>query len=65
MHMIPSDATTAEALHRVHRGEHVRIDGWLVQANAPDGWHWRSSLTRDDVGDGACEVIYVCAITPL
>ena len=65
MHLIPSDAASAEALHRVQQGEHVRIDGWLVQANAPDGWHWRSSLTRDDVGAGACEVIYVCAITPL
>lgn len=65
MHLIPSDAASADALHRVHPGAHVRIDGWLVQANAPDGWHWRSSLTRDDVGNGGCEVIYVCAITPL
>jgi hypothetical protein len=65
MHMIPSDIATASALHRVRPGERVRIDGWLVQATAPDGWQWRSSLTRDDVGNGACEVVYVCAITPL
>lgn len=65
MHLIPSDSTSAEALHRVRTGEHVRIDGWLVDASAPDGWRWRSSLTRDDVGDGACEIVYVCAITPL
>jgi hypothetical protein len=63
MHMIPSDATTAAALHRVRAGDRVRIDGWLVEATAPDGWRWRSSLTRDDVGNGACEVVYVCSIT--
>lgn len=65
MHMIPSNLATASALHRIRPGERVRIDGWLVEATAQDGWQWRSSLTRDDVGKGACEVVYVCAITPL
>ena len=63
MHMIPANRAVAEALHRVRRDDRVRIDGWLVEAVAPDGWHWRSSLTRDDSGEGACEVVYVCAIT--
>lgn len=62
MHMIPSDAATAAALRAIKPGERVRIDGWLVQVDAPDGWHWRSSLTRGDTGAGACEVVYVCAI---
>jgi hypothetical protein len=65
MHMIPADTLAADALHRVHPGDHVRVDGWLVEASEPDGWHWRSSTTRDDTGAGACEVIYVCAITEL
>ena len=47
----------------VEAGDRVRIDGWLVQVNAPDGWRWRSSLTREDSGGGACEVVYVCSIT--
>jgi hypothetical protein len=63
MHMIPADATVASALHAVRPGQRVRIDGWLVQVDANDGWHWRSSLTRGDTGDGACEVVYVCAIS--
>jgi hypothetical protein len=65
MHMIPADEATADALKSVRAGDHVRVDGWLVQADAADGWHWRSSTTREDVGAGACEVVYVCAITRL
>jgi hypothetical protein len=65
MHLIPSDATSAAALHRVQDGSHVRIDGWLVEATSPDGYRWRSSTSRDDTGAGACEVVYVCAITQL
>jgi len=63
MHMIPSDQVTAQALRDVRAGDRVRIDGWLVEATTTDGWRWRSSLTRDDTGGGACEVVYVCAIT--
>ena len=44
------------------RGERVRIDGWLVQIDA-GRWRWRSSLTREDSGGGACELVYVCAVT--
>lgn len=65
MHMIPAGDTVAQALADVRKDDHVRIDGWLVEATAPDGWRWRSSTTREDTGGGACEVIYVCAITRL
>ncbi|GHC08318.1 hypothetical protein [Thermomonas carbonis] len=63
MHMLPADDRVAAALGDVEAGERVRIDGWLVQVNSPDGWRWRSSLTREDSGGGACEVVYVCSIT--
>ena len=63
MHMIPADATVASALHAVEPGQRVRIDGWLVQLDANDGWHWRSSLSREDSGGGACELVYVCSIS--
>ena len=65
MHMIPADADVARALDDVETGDRVRIDGWLVEANAPDGWRWRSSTSRDDSGAGACEVVYVCSVTEL
>jgi len=65
MHMIPGSRAIAAALDDVEAGQRVRIDGWLVEAQAPDGWRWRSSLTREDTGQGACELVYVCAITRL
>lgn len=65
MHMIPASDTVAQALADVRKDDHVRIDGWLVEAHAPDGWRWRSSTTREDAGAGACELVYVCAITRL
>lgn len=63
MHMVPSNSAVAAALNLMEPGDHVRIDGWLVQIEASNGWRWRSSLTRDDTGAGACEVIYVCGVT--
>ena len=63
MHMIPASDEVAAALNRIKRDDRVRIDGWLVQVDADDGWRWRSSLTRDDSGGGACELVYLCADT--
>ncbi len=65
MHLIPADDAVRAALDGIDRDDRVRIDGWLVQVRANDGWQWRSSLTRDDAGAGACELIYVCAVTRL
>jgi hypothetical protein len=62
MHMIASNSAVADALDDLDADDRIRIDGWLVQVEAQDGWRWRSSLSRDDSGQGACEVIYVCAV---
>jgi len=59
MHMIPVDAEVAYQLERVRVGDVVSLNGMLVEADKANGWRWRSSLTRDDTGDGACELVYV------
>src|SRR5690606_33186887 len=64
MHLIPADEAVAAALRRVEAGQRVRLDGWLVEVASQDGWRWRSSLTREDSGAGACELVYVCAVGP-
>lgn len=62
MHMVPADANIARALDEIEDEDMVRIHGWLVRIDRDGGWHWQSSLTREDSGAGACELIYVCAV---
>jgi hypothetical protein len=63
MHMIPADSRIEKTLKSIRPGQKIRLSGDLVEANASDGWHWKSSLTREDTGNGACEVIYVKSIS--
>ncbi len=63
MHMIPANDLVAAELDRIKPGDNVRIDGWLVRIDGDEGWHWQSSLRRDDSGGGACELVYACSIT--
>lgn len=62
MHMVPADARVANALADIDADDVVRLDGWLIRIDRDDGWHWQSSLTRTDRGNGACELVYVCSI---
>jgi len=62
MHMIPADAGVLRQLRGVRPGEVVHIEGFLVDASRADGWHWNTSMTRDDTGAGACELVYVESI---
>lgn len=62
MHMVPADRGVARALAGVHAGDAVRVSGWLIRIDRDDGWRWQSSLSRDDSGAGACELVLVCSI---
>jgi hypothetical protein len=59
MHMIPATPAIERALKAVRPGQMVTLTGYLVEARASDGWIWRSSLTREDTGAGACELVWV------
>ena len=59
MHMLPADDTVRWELKQVRPGDVVHLEGQLIEAHRADGSVWRSSMTRDDSGDGACEVVYV------
>jgi len=50
-------------MHDVRVGQVVHLTGQLIEARANDGWRWRSSLTRDDTGAGACELFRVESIS--
>ena len=62
MHMVPANAEVVRQLRDVARGQTVRFKGYLLKIQADDGWHWRSSMTRNDQGAGACEVVLVDTI---
>jgi hypothetical protein len=59
MHFIPADDSLAKRISKVPEGALVRLEGMLVNVDASDGWYWRSSLTRDDTGGGACELVWL------
>ncbi len=59
MHMIPANQTVAKRLKSVRPGQIIKLQGHLVEARRNDGWRWKSSLTRKDTGNGACELIWV------
>ncbi len=65
-HIIPADDSVKKQLGRVKKGDHVIITGYLVdlRGEKPDGSYftWNSSVSRDDTGDGACELIYATDI---
>jgi hypothetical protein len=62
-HLIPSSETVFDALEEVRAGEIVEIAGLLVDVKNSAGQLMRTSLSRDDAGPGACEVVLVEQLT--
>ena len=67
-HLASCDASAFRAAKKIKPGDQVRIRGWLVNARASKEpgetdprkiLNWRTSVSRDDKGEGACEVLYV------
>jgi hypothetical protein len=59
MHLIPASRFIESRIAALRPGQLVSLQGRLVEASRPDGWRWRSSLSRTDSGSGACELFYV------
>ncbi len=59
VHVISANKTVAKAVARLRAGQLVAMRGYLVNVSRPDGFHWNTSLRRDDDGNGACELFYV------
>lgn len=61
-HIIPTGENVARAVKSLRKGDSVTLEGYLVNV---DGRYrngtvwWRSSLSRADTGDGACELMLV------
>jgi hypothetical protein len=59
IHLIPANAGVEARIAALRPGQIVSLKGQLVEASTDSGWHWRSSLSREDGGSGACELMYV------
>lgn len=58
-HVIPQNPLIARQLSRLRPGQVVTLSGELVDGTRDDGVWIKTSLTRNDTGAGACEVLLV------
>ena len=57
-HLIAANDTVRSELLEVRPGDVVTLEGALVEIQR-ENWIWRSSLSRSDSGNGACELMWV------
>lgn len=59
MHLIPANEQVESMIDDARQGDIIELSGKLVRVDSDDGWHWVSSLTRNDTGNHACELVWV------
>lgn len=62
VHIIPKDSAVMKKLIQIHKEDYVTLKGYLVSVHFSEN-KWTSSLSRNDTGNGACEIMYVEDIT--
>jgi hypothetical protein len=65
LHIIPATPKIASLCKSLRVGSLFHLSGELVEATGPNIGTWRSSLTRTDSGNGACELVWVDELSPL
>lgn len=59
MHCLPASEDVLTDLKNLRRNSFVDLEGYLVEVRHPGRPPWRSSLVRDDEGNGACEIFWI------
>ena len=59
MHLVPATKDIDRRIRKIRPGQVATIGGYLVDIRGPGGFIWNTSLTRNDTGDGACEIVWV------
>jgi hypothetical protein len=59
MHIIAANEQVLQKLKKIKKGHVLSFTGYLVKIRSKSGKKWASSLTRGDVGNGACELVWV------
>jgi hypothetical protein len=65
VHIIPADAVIEKALRNLRVGQVIALQGYLVEVETPGQGRWVSSLSREDTGQGACEILWLEQFTVL
>ena len=51
MHLIPATDIVESVIKEIRNGDIIELSGSLVNVQSDsDGWHWKSSQTRNDTG---------------
>jgi hypothetical protein len=65
VHIIPANKIIRDVVVGLREGNLIELTGSLVMVSTKEGGEWRSSLSRDDTGAGACELMHVTSIRVL
>jgi len=57
--MVPANSLVEKKLKKIRRGDIVNAQGFLIDVDHESGFLWRTSMSRDDTGNGSCEIFYV------
>lgn len=57
VHIIPANRSLETSCRHLRSGALIHLRGELVEATGPEIGTWRSSLSRTDTGNGACELL--------
>lgn len=61
-HIIPATLNISQALKTIKKREKVMLEGFLINLKGTykgETVYWNTSLTRQDTGNGSCELFYV------
>ena len=65
VHVIPATPSIASQCKSLRPGVLLHLSGDLVEATVPGFGSWKSSLSRTDTGNGACELMWVTELSIL
>lgn len=57
-HLVPSNKNLKKAVKKIKKGDKIIIKGYLISIIG-ENYTWNSSLSRNDTGNGACEIVYI------
>jgi hypothetical protein len=64
-HMLPADPEVAKEIAEIEIGDQIEFDGYLVDYSINGRAARRTSITRNDIGNGACEIVYTTSLRRL